>query len=135
MSRRAGLGPAPSPTPILRGMPPGPSAADELVLAGEFPAADRDRWLAAVAAALDRKGGLTPEAAMARLRSTTYDGITIEPLYTAEDAPDPAAAGVPGHPPYVRGRTAARGRRSRRRPTPGGTSASSSTPPPGRAGR
>ena len=88
-------------------MPPGPSAADELVLAGEFPAADRDRWLAAVATALDRKGGLTPEAAMARLRSTTYDGITIEPLYTAEDAPDPGAAGVPGHPPYVRGRTVA----------------------------
>jgi methylmalonyl-CoA mutase len=88
-------------------MPPGPSAADELVLAGEFPAADRDRWLAAVAAALDRKGGLTPDAAMARLRSTTYDGITIEPLYTSEDAPQPGAAGVPGHPPYVRGRTAA----------------------------
>ncbi|MET0324029.1 MAG: methylmalonyl-CoA mutase family protein [Ilumatobacteraceae bacterium] len=86
-------------------MSQGPSAADELVLAGEFPAAHRDRWLTAVAAALDRKGGLTPEAAMTRLRSTTYDGITIEPLYTAEDAPDPAAAGTPGRPPYVRGRT------------------------------
>ena len=93
-------------------MPHGPSAADELVLAGEFPAADRERWLAAVAAALDRKGGLTPEAAMARLRSTTYDGITIEPLYTAEDAPDPARPVCPASPPFVRGRT---GRRHRDR--------------------
>ncbi|MET0145272.1 MAG: methylmalonyl-CoA mutase family protein [Ilumatobacteraceae bacterium] len=69
-------------------MAQGPTAADDLVLAGEFPQPDEDRWLAAVAGALDRKGGLTPEAAIARLRSTTYDGITIEPLYTASDAPD-----------------------------------------------
>ena len=61
--------------------------ADELVLAGEFPAAERDQWRSAVAAALDRTGALTPDAALARLRSTTYDGITIEPLYTAADAP------------------------------------------------
>ena len=38
--------------------------------------------------ALDRKGGLSPDAALERLRTTTYDGITIEPLYTAADAPD-----------------------------------------------
>ena len=54
-------------------------------------AADRDDWL-------------TLAGDIGRLRSTTYDGITIEPLYTADDAwTDP---GLPGQPPYVRGRTA-----------------------------
>lgn len=76
-----------------------------LVLGGEFPVVDREQWAAAVAKALDRGGGLTPEAAVARLRSTTYDGITIEPLYTADDAPGPDASGFPGSAPYVRGRT------------------------------
>ena len=93
------------------------------MLAGEFPAADRDQWAAAVAAALDRTGALTPDAALARLRSTTYDGITIEPLYTAADAP-PDAAGARAR--RRRGRTR-RGRRA-------GTSASASTPPPAPAG-
>src|SRR5688500_5477123 len=88
-------------------MSPGASADTGLVLAGEFPAPDHDEWAAAVARALDRKGELTPDAALARLRTTTYDGITIEPLYTAADAPAADAAGFPGAAPYVRGRTAA----------------------------
>ena len=73
------------------------------------------------------RAALTPDAALARLRSTTYDGITIEPLYTG-GRPDPAPPGA-GHPPYV-----AAGRRADRRAT-GGTSASSSTRAagPGRA--
>ena len=79
----------------------------DLVLAGDFPAADRGQWAAAVAKALDRTGELAPDAALARLRTTTYDGITIEPLYTAADAPAPDAAGFPGSAPFVRGRTAA----------------------------
>ena len=79
----------------------------DLVLAGEFPPADHEQWAAAVAKALDRTGELAPEAALARLRTTTYDGITIEPLYTAADAPAPDAAGFPGGAPYERGRTAA----------------------------
>jgi methylmalonyl-CoA mutase len=58
-----------------------------------------------VAAALDRGGELSPDAALARLRTTTYDGITIEPLYTAADAPGDDTAGFPGVTPYVRGRT------------------------------
>ena len=87
-------------------MSPGASAEPDLVLAGEFPAPDHDAWAAAVAKALDRKGELDPAAALARLRSTTYDGITIEPLYTAADAPPSDAAGFPGSAPYVRGRTA-----------------------------
>jgi methylmalonyl-CoA mutase len=36
---------------------------------------------------------------------STYDGIRIRPLYTAEDAPDLEAGGLPGHPPFVRGAT------------------------------
>jgi methylmalonyl-CoA mutase len=52
----------------------------------------------------DRDDWLTLVGDIERLRSTTYDGITIEPLYTAADAwTDP---GLPGQPPYVRGRTA-----------------------------
>ncbi len=53
--------------------------------------ADRDDWL-------NLAGDIE------RLRSTTYDDITIEPLYTAADAV--ADPGLPGRPPYVRGRTA-----------------------------
>src|SRR5215216_985344 len=79
----------------------------DLVLAGDFPAADREQWAAAVAKALDRSGRLAPDAAVQRLRATTYDGITLEPLYTAGDAPPPDASGFPGMAPYVRGRTCA----------------------------
>jgi methylmalonyl-CoA mutase len=79
----------------------------DLVLAEEFPSVDREQWAAAVAKALDRSGELTPDEALARLRTTTYDGITIEPLYTASDAPGPDAAGFPGSAPFARGRTAA----------------------------
>ena len=43
-----------------------------LALAAEFPPADRDDWLALA-------------GDVERLRTTTYDGITIEPLYTAAD--------------------------------------------------
>lgn len=51
----------------------------------------RDDWLALV-------GDVTS------LQTTTYDGITVEALYTAADgAPDP---GLPGFSPFVRGRTA-----------------------------
>lgn len=67
-------------------------ADDTLALASEFPAADREAW-EALAGDVDR------------LRSTTYDGLTIEPLYTAADrAPDP---GLPGFAPFVRGHSPA----------------------------
>ena len=62
-----------------------------IALAGEFPAADLAAW-EALAGDVDR------------LRSTTLDGLTIEPLYTSADAVgDP---GLPGFAPFVRGRTA-----------------------------
>ena len=64
------------------------TADDSLTLAAEFPAATEEQWTAQVAKALDKSGGLTPEAAMAKLTSTTYDGLTIEPLYVpGEQAP------------------------------------------------
>jgi methylmalonyl-CoA mutase len=81
-------------------MPENPEA---LVLAADFPAAGRDEWRALVSAVLTRSGiDGDPEDA---LSSTTYDGIRIKPLYTADDAHDLDADGLPGHPPFVRGAT------------------------------
>lgn len=60
---------------------------DVLALAADAPIATREDWLAAVEKAL--KGG-----SLDRLVSTTPDGVRIEPLYRAEDAPPPV--GAPG---------------------------------------
>ncbi|HST63898.1 MAG TPA: methylmalonyl-CoA mutase subunit beta, partial [Mycobacteriales bacterium] len=81
------------------------SATDPLPLAAEFPAPTRAQWVEAVTGVL-RKAGL-PDGAdpVAALSSTTYDGITVRPLYTAADAPA-ADPGRPGAAPYVRGATA-----------------------------
>lgn len=67
-----------------------------LTLAADFPAAGRDDWLALVEKVVG-KAGLTPEA----LVSETYDGIALQPLYTADDAV--GDLGLPGLAPYVRG--------------------------------
>jgi methylmalonyl-CoA mutase len=76
---------------------------DRPALAAGFPEPTREQWRALVAAVLARSGVEgDPEEA---LSSVTYDGLRIKPLYTAEDAPGPDAAGRPGHPPYVRGAT------------------------------
>ncbi|SDJ49719.1 heterodimeric methylmalonyl-CoA mutase small subunit [Frankineae bacterium MT45] len=83
---------------------------DHLDLAADFPTATREQWSDLVAAVL-RKSGTTdaeldpsaggPEAVLA---SRTYDGISIAPLYTREDAPAAAAGnGRPGQAPFVRG--------------------------------
>src|SRR4051812_9450970 len=80
-----------------------PADPDPLALAADFPASSRAEWRALVAAVLARSGvDGDPEDA---LSSTTYDGIRIQPLYTADDAAGLAPAGRPGHPPYVRGGT------------------------------
>ncbi|MDT4957597.1 MAG: methylmalonyl-CoA mutase [Pseudonocardiales bacterium] len=76
---------------------------EHLELAAEFPAVSREQWRAMVSAVLQRSGvgeGTDPELALA---SSTYDGISIKPLYTADDASLAAAAGLPGHAPFVRG--------------------------------
>ncbi|RJQ83798.1 methylmalonyl-CoA mutase [Amycolatopsis panacis] len=81
-----------------------PGSGPELALAAEFPAADRGRWQELVAGVL-RKSGRLPEdftgAPESKLVTRTYDGIEIQPLYTAED--ELGALGFPGLPPFVRG--------------------------------
>ncbi|WP_375488591.1 methylmalonyl-CoA mutase family protein [uncultured Jatrophihabitans sp.] len=80
-----------------------PAEPDRLALAADFPAPTRAQWRELVAGVLAKSGVETddPEAALAY---RTYDGIEIDPLYTADDAPE--ADGVPGAPPFVRGATA-----------------------------
>lgn len=77
---------------------------DELTLAAEFPAPTKAQWRELVAGVLGKSGALPegfegdPETLLA---STTYDGIEIQPLYTADDTASPA--GYPGLPPFTRG--------------------------------
>src|SRR4051794_36378865 len=81
---------------------------DELLLAGEFPAATRDEWRALVAGVL-RKAGREelPDPVEDALRRPVATGVRVAPLYTAEDAGDlPAAGGGPGLAPVLRGRPA-----------------------------
>jgi methylmalonyl-CoA mutase len=78
---------------------------EELRLAGGFPAATRDQWRELVAAVL-RKAGREdlPDPVEDALRVPVATGVSIGPLYTAEDAGElPAAVGVPGLAPFVRG--------------------------------
>jgi methylmalonyl-CoA mutase len=76
-----------------------------LALAADFPAATREEWRDLVAAVLAKSGVAEDADPEDALSSTTYDGIRIRPLYTADDAPSLDAAGRPGHPPFVRGAT------------------------------
>ncbi|HEX7538424.1 MAG TPA: methylmalonyl-CoA mutase family protein, partial [Dermatophilaceae bacterium] len=76
------------------------------VLAGDFATPTREQWDNEVLKVLNRRRPpgteLTIDKAMARLRTTTVDGLVIKPLYTETDAP---ALGVPGSDPYTRGTT------------------------------
>jgi methylmalonyl-CoA mutase len=66
-------------------------------LAGDFPPATEEQWLALVDKVL--KG-----APISKLRSLTPGGITIDPLYTAADlGEEPDPSGFPGSAPFVRG--------------------------------
>ncbi|TCP56203.1 heterodimeric methylmalonyl-CoA mutase small subunit [Tamaricihabitans halophyticus] len=75
-----------------------------LALASEFPAAELDQWRALVAGVLS-KSGVDPAKVTGpietALATETYDGITVRPLYTAEQ--DGSETGLPGLPPFVRG--------------------------------
>ena len=85
--------------------PSEPAAPEALELAGEFPPASRAQWRDLVAGVL-RKAGRDelPDPVEEALRRTVATGVSVAPLYTAEDAGDlPALAGVPGLPPFVRG--------------------------------
>ncbi len=85
--------------------------AEELRLAADFDQPTREQWRRLALAVL-RKSGVatqdTPADEVERLLSTTYDGISIAPLYTADD-PATSRRGLPGLAPYVRGRRAAGG--------------------------
>ncbi|GLW95418.1 methylmalonyl-CoA mutase family protein [Actinokineospora globicatena] len=78
--------------------------APDLVLAGEFPAADHVRWQHLVERVL-RRTDAVPDGydrpVEDLLATTTYDGIQVKPLYTAAD-PAPAT-GYPGLAPFTRG--------------------------------
>lgn len=81
--------------------------ADSLLLAGDFPVPTDEQWQAEVQKVLNRgrpEGKqLSAEQALARLRTTTVDGLDIEPLYTREDAPE--HLGAAGVAPFTRGST------------------------------
>ncbi|MGX7827712.1 methylmalonyl-CoA mutase family protein [Actinokineospora sp. 24-640] len=75
---------------------------EALSLAGEHPSATRAQWRDLVAGVLRKSGAVPDDRPVETLiASTTYDGIDIAPLYTAEDTAPPA--GLPGLPPYTRG--------------------------------
>src|SRR5690242_20742306 len=84
---------------------------EHLPLAALFPAADREQWQHLVAIALRKTGLISEDAAESVvesvLSSTTYDGVTVRPLYTAADALPADGAGVPGVAPFTRGSTPA----------------------------
>jgi methylmalonyl-CoA mutase len=84
-----------------------PDEPEELALAGEFPAASRDEWVALVDRLLQRAGRLDGSAASGAgvdaLTWSTPDGIAVAPLYSADDVAGLPADGVPGRAPFVRG--------------------------------
>ena len=78
-------------------------------LGADFPEPSLERWRTLVDGVLDRAG--TADRAELdrrfeqRLVSTTHDGLRLQPLYTPANAlPE---VGLPGHAPFVRGRTPA----------------------------
>jgi methylmalonyl-CoA mutase len=66
-------------------------ASEELALAAEFPAADREDWLRLVHAALK-------DRPFEKLVSKTYDGLSIEPLYEHAAGAHPVAGRAAGQP-------------------------------------
>jgi methylmalonyl-CoA mutase len=78
---------------------------EHLSLAGEFAEVTRGQWRELVAGVL-RKAGREdlPDPVEDALRRTVATGVTVAPLYTADDVGDlPSAVGVPGLAPFVRG--------------------------------
>lgn len=84
---------------------------EQLTLAGGFPQATNEQWEAEVLKVLNRgrpEGKeLSLEQGFKRLRNTTLDGITVEPLYTRSD--DAKPLGFPGAMPFTRGNAARKG--------------------------
>ncbi|WP_084211436.1 methylmalonyl-CoA mutase family protein [Pseudonocardia acaciae] len=84
----------------------GRSERSELSLAGDFPPASRERWRELVAGVLRKAGreldGGAPDEVERLLASALADGVSVAPLYTADDA-EGASAGMPGLAPFTRG--------------------------------
>ncbi len=81
-----------------------------LQLAGDFATPTREEWESEVLKVLNRRRPegkeLSIEQAMARLRTVTADGLTIEPLYTGDEQGESGVAlGHPGVTPFTRGTT------------------------------
>src|SRR5690349_6313466 len=96
---------ADAPAPADAEVPAEHEVPDDLALAGEFDPATREQWRELVAGVL-RKAGREdlPDPVEDALAVPVATGVTVEPLYTAEDAGDlPTAMGVPGLAPFVRG--------------------------------
>ncbi|MEV7006983.1 methylmalonyl-CoA mutase family protein [Streptosporangium sp. NPDC051022] len=73
---------------------------EELRTAAPFPPITRERWRELALGVL-RKSGIETGSPEEALSSTTYDGVTIAPLYDESDVSgDP---GLPGSAPYIRG--------------------------------
>ena len=81
--------------PVSMTARPTPEGIAELV--ADFPAANRDQWMALVDKAI--KGGDFEK----RMVSKTADGIRIAPLYMRSDALPDSERAVPGHAPFTRG--------------------------------
>jgi methylmalonyl-CoA mutase len=85
----------------------GGAAEPTLTLAGDFAEPSRDEWRELVAGVLRKAGRLPdePTGPVEDLLATRLaDGITVAPLYTAEDSPE--RGGAPGVSPFVRGASA-----------------------------
>jgi methylmalonyl-CoA mutase len=97
--------PAGAPARADAEVPAEHAVPEDLTLAGEFSGATREQWRDLVAGVL-RKAGREklPDPVEDALRVAVATGVTVAPLYTAEDAGDlPTAVGVPGLAPFVRG--------------------------------
>jgi methylmalonyl-CoA mutase len=83
-----------------------PAEPEQLSLGAEFPEPAREAWAALVDGVVRKAGRLAadaePGAGVESLAWSTLDGVRVQPLYTADDAPTDTA-GVPGEAPYVRG--------------------------------
>lgn len=75
----------------------------QLTLAADFPTPSRGDWQTLVAEVLAKSGAAAPADPEAALATSTYDGITVNPLYTA--GRDVDAGGRPGRPPFLRAAT------------------------------
>jgi methylmalonyl-CoA mutase len=104
-----------SPTTAEVTQPEDVTAPEALALAGDFPEVDRDQWRELVTTALRSVRPPTTGSGTSKpprliedaLRTSLGNGIDLAPLYVAEDADALVrGVGVPGLPPFVRGRRA-----------------------------